>query len=163
MLQALLEDRFGLKVHQETREGSVYFLVIAKGGSKMHESLPEAEAKFVNADGTPYGGYAERTKDGAIAHAYSAAQIARLLSGETRRPVIDKTGLTGTYDFTLQWQRRLTADVQSNGGDNGDAPEPGGGLSIFAAVQQQLGLKLQPGKGPIEFIVIDQVEKPSEN
>jgi len=161
MLQSLLEERFGLKVHREDRDGPVYVLVVAKGGPKLHE--PKAiDDKFLNNDGTPVKAYAEMTNAGFVVHGYTAPRIARLLSSAVARPVVDKTELTGAYDFILEWDRDLAVTVPHDGDDSGGAPDPGG-VSIFTAVLQQLGLKLQPGKGPVETTVIDHVERPSGN
>jgi uncharacterized protein (TIGR03435 family) len=162
MLQSLIEERFGLKVHREDRDGPVYLLVVAKGGQKMHEPKPSDDGKFLNADGTPLQGYAELTRTGFIAHAYSAPKIATLLSSAVGRPVVDKTGLTGTYDFTLEFTSDLSATSPTIGEGSGAASDPGE-VSIFTAIQQQLGLKLESGKGPVETIVIDNVERPSRN
>jgi bla regulator protein BlaR1 len=159
MLQSLLEDRFGLKVHRGTKDGSVYLLVIAKGGSKLHEPKPGDDPGVLTADGGATQGYAQETSTGFIVRALSAPRIAILLSQQVGRPVIDKTGLTGRYDFILDFTRDLAVNVPH---DSGAAPDPGA-VSIFTAVQQQLGLKLEPGKGPVDVIVIDHAEKPSGN
>jgi bla regulator protein BlaR1 len=161
MLQSLLEERFGLKVHRGTKDGPVYLLEIAKGGSKLHESKPDDDHGVINADGAATQGYAQKTSTGIIAYALSTLRFATLLSQEVKRPVVDKTGLTGTYDFTLDWDRDLAVSVPHDGDESGGAPDPGG-ASIFTAVQQ-LGLKLEPGKGPVEIIVIDHAERPSGN
>ena len=162
MLQSLLEERFGLKVHREDRDGPIYVMVVANGGPKMHEPNPNDDGKFDNADGTPTQGYAEVTRSGFIVHAYSTSKIATLLASAVQRPVVDKTGLSGTYDFTLEFARELSVTAAANGEDP-DSDNGPGPVSIFTAVQQQLGLRLQPGKGPVEVIVIDHVERPSGN
>jgi bla regulator protein BlaR1 len=163
MLQSLLEDRFGLKIHRETKEGPVYLMVVAKGGSKLHEPKPLSDnEKFLNADGTPQQGFAELTRAGLIVKGYSASKIAILLSHEVKRPVLDKTGLTGAYDFTLEWGRDIPMVAPPDGDTSDAAVLPMAG-SIFTAIQEQLGLKLESGKGPVEYIVIDHVEKPSGN
>ncbi len=162
MLQSLLEERFGLKIHREDRDGPVYVLVVAKGGQKMHEPNPKEDGKFDNADGSSRQDYAEVTSEGFIVHAYSAPKIARLLSTAVARPVVDKTELTGTYDFTLEFDRGMAVTVPQDGDEGAVAPDPGR-VSIFTAVQQQLGLRLEPGKGPVETVVVDHVERPSGN
>jgi bla regulator protein BlaR1 len=161
MLQSLLEERFGLKVHRGTKDGPIYLLEIAKGGSKLHESKPGDDHGVLNADGTATQGYAQKTSTGVIVYALSTPRIAILLSQEVKRTVVDKTELTGTYDFTLDWDRDLLVPTLQNGDESASAPDPGG-VSIFTAVQQ-LGLKLEPGKGPVDTIVIDHVERPSGN
>jgi uncharacterized protein (TIGR03435 family) len=151
MLQPLLEDRFKLKVHRETREMPEYRLVIAKRGSKLREFKKE------DGDTRQMG---TRIGRGLIdAHGTEFNELTFFLRSELGRPVVDATGLTGKYDFKLDW---VPDESQPNSG--GDAPPPDAtGASIFAAIQEQLGLKLEAMKGPVEVLVIDHVEKPSEN
>jgi uncharacterized protein (TIGR03435 family) len=145
MLQTLLADRFALKVHRESREGNVYALVVAKGGPKLKEST--AQESFirlyrntpVELPGVDY------TLGGQKA---SMALFADRLNEQLHRPVLDRTGLTGEYDFKV----RYATD---------DNPETGPPLLV--AIQEQLGLKLESTKGLIETLVIDHVEKPSGN
>lgn len=142
MLQTLLEDRFKLQFHREMKDLSVYALVAAKNGPKLKKS----------ADGTPYSRRVNAS--GWTVSNLDMAGLAARLSRELGRPVVDMTGLTGGYDFTLEWTReRATAASAAES----DAP------SLFTAVQEQLGLKLEPRKQPVETLVIDRVEKPSEN
>jgi uncharacterized protein (TIGR03435 family) len=143
MLQALLADRFQLKVHRETKEVAMYALVVSKGGPKFKESLPtEDVSSRINADAA---GMHMTVSKGTM------AQLAlRLSSNGAERPVVDQTGLTGSYTFKLEWVRGTSAT-------DSDLP------SLFTALQEQLGLKLEPTRGPSEVIVIDQAEKPSAN
>jgi uncharacterized protein (TIGR03435 family) len=148
MMQALLADRFQLKSHMETRTLPVYELVITKGGMKFKESTPAVP-----------GG-----RSGISAHNNELtgsdcpiAVFTNVLSDNLHRAVIDKTGLTAKYDFALKWTRDEDSAAQS-----ADAAADAG-PSIFTAVQEQLGLKLQPAKGPVQVLVVDQVEQPSEN
>jgi uncharacterized protein (TIGR03435 family) len=136
-LQSLLEDRFGFKYHRETRELPIYSLVVAKGGVKMkpHEGGPGSSS---------HGNGSKMT-----ASNLTAAQIAVFLNRNVDRPVYDKTGLTGGFDFTLEWARDASPD----------SPYP----SVFVAIQEQLGLKLEAGKGPAEFIAIDAIDRPTPN
>ncbi len=138
MLQALLADRFKLTWHKETRQLPVFDLVIAKGGSKLQES---------KADGRTYNVRNGQLSDQGITMPILADQLA----GRLDRPVIDKTGLTGRYDLTFKW----TPDGVETTADS--AP------SIFTAIQEQLGLKLESTKGPVETLVIDHIEDPSPN
>jgi len=142
MLQALLEDRFRLKLHRETKELPVYALLTGKSGPKFHE---------VNDDGTAaeMGG---RSGYRITAHHISMTALASTLNGYVGSPVLDMTGLTGIYDLNLEF----TSD-ESLTANSADAP------SISTAVQEQLGLKLEARKGPVEVVVIDHVENPSEN
>jgi uncharacterized protein (TIGR03435 family) len=172
MLQALLADRFKLTTHSETKELPVYLLVIAKNGPKMQDAKPgDTYSKGFN-DGVGRGGAGTiqlRGRGGAVGQGVPTANLADMLSFVLRREVLDKTGLTGKYDFTLEW----TPESQGPGFLNRPAGAPDGqlgasapdsnGPSIFTAIQEELGLKLVAGKGPVEVIVIDHVERPSEN
>jgi uncharacterized protein (TIGR03435 family) len=148
-LQTVLVDRFKLKFHQEDREGPVYSLVVAKSGPKLKQaSAGEA------------GGLTVRPGQ-CILKASPLADLAKALtSASIGRIVVDQTGLTGRYDFTLNW----TPDqgVVPPGRDGGPPPNSSW-PSIFTAVEEQLGLKLEPGKGTVRTLVIDHIERPSEN
>jgi uncharacterized protein (TIGR03435 family) len=165
MLQVLLEERFNLKVHRETKEFPVYFLVVAKNGTKLQESKPKPDDP--SAENGVWGGGG--TKEGVrtiTAHLVPIQQLASQLTGIVGRTVQDKTGLTGRYDLTLKYAPDQSALSPTGGASEGppvpSASDPGG-VSIFTAVQDQLGLKLEAGKGPMEIIVIDHIEKPSGN
>jgi len=157
MMQALLKDRFQLQFHRETKELPTYALVVAKGGPKVHAS------EEVSGSDKPKGmrrqmmGRGQFTLEGAPMSAF-AEQLARVLG----RSVIDKTGLTGNYDVKLEYTPDDTGMMK---GPREDAPAPAdaSGISIFTALQDQLGLKLESTKGPVEILVIDRAEKPSEN
>ena len=149
MLQALLADRFRLRFHRETRELPVYRLVVGKGGPKLKESAADAQSSLSFGSG---GALQEITVSKG-----SMEQLARQLSNSgIGRPVRDGTGLTGSYDYKLKWLPGMRAGPDA-------AADTGGPPSIFTALQEQLGLKLESGKGPGEVLVIDHVEKPSEN
>lgn len=144
MLRNLLEERFQLKVHKETKEQPVWVLVAAKGGAKVTETKdPSAE---------PWWAY---RKGGIDARGRSIPWLAEALAKLLHRPVLDKTGLAKTYD----WELRYDPAQIDPGGDTveaADASRP----SLAVALQQQLGLKLETAKGPVEFLVIDQAAKP---
>ena len=178
MLQALLEDRFKLKVHREPREIPVYELVVSKGGLKlqpfkegsctpvdMTKFAPPPDPKNCHARGTRKGANQEVNAQGMRVDEFSKI----FLNGPLDRPVIDKTGITGRFDFHLEYApdqaTPLFLPVFRPGGDNPAAPsDPAGGPSIFTAIQEQLGLKLgKAAKGPGEFLIIDSVQRPSEN
>ena len=144
MLQSLLADRCKLKAHRETRKMPVYDLVIAKGGLKMKEAAAnEVDAETMNSGGTM------------IAQALSTDSLVNGFSGMVGRMIVDKTGLAGKkFDFELKW----TPDDRRAADNAADA-----GPSFFTALEEQLGLKLVPSKGPVEVIVIDHIEKPSAN
>jgi uncharacterized protein (TIGR03435 family) len=149
-MQKLLADRFKLLVHWETREMPVYELVVAKGGAK----LPATTRKDENMSSS--FGNGKPTGEGLSAKDL-AVVLTQVLSQELGREVVDKTGLSGKYDFTLRWTQDgvLGTDAASNGAD---VPP-----SIFTAVEEQLGLKLQPAKGPVQVLVVDDAEMPTEN
>jgi uncharacterized protein (TIGR03435 family) len=154
MAQSLLAARFKLAVHRETKEEQVYELVVAKGGPKLKEATDSAK-------GPQQGLGMGRGKVTGMAAATSL--IARFLSEQLGRSVIDKTGLTGKYDFTLTWTPEF--GQQFPGGDRPEAPPPTdpNGPSIFTALQDELGLKLESAKGPVDILVIDHAEKPDAN
>jgi uncharacterized protein (TIGR03435 family) len=151
MMQTMLADRFALKVHRETKELPVYALVEAKGGSKLQPTKSaNLQMKWAMGQIT----FQAATLD----------YLVNTLSQLSGRPVVDRTGLTGKYDYTLQWTPdegqmgmfRAAGDWENRG--NGDS-----GPSVFTALQEQLGLKLDATKAPVELLVIDHVERPSEN
>jgi uncharacterized protein (TIGR03435 family) len=140
MFKTLLADRFHLVLHRETRELPVFDLVVAKGGSKLRPS----------GDEPGYG----MTNTGSITFKKTTVSIfATVLSGVLGRKVIDKTGLEGNFDVDLHWTPDELADAHPD-----DA-----GPSVFTAIQEQLGLRLESSKGPVEVLVIDRAEKATEN
>ncbi|HEV2418951.1 MAG TPA: M56 and DUF3738 domain-containing protein [Terriglobia bacterium] len=166
MLQSLLADRFKLQVHRTTKQLPVYEIVIAKHGPKLK---PMAEADFVAAHHSyAPGDVSISSHDGNMtALGVSMAAFADDLSRQLDRTVIDKTGLTGRYDFTLTWtpwRGQTGISASDRPAEAGSSAQPDtSGPSIFTAVQQQLGLKLKPAKGPVEVLVIDHVEPPTPN
>jgi uncharacterized protein (TIGR03435 family) len=177
MLRALLEDRFKLRVHRETKEVPVYYLTVVKTGPKLE---PTKEGSCVPIDpnhppapvATPgerrptYCGprFQRRGSTMTVAsHGGTMEQLtAAILSRIVDRPVFDKTGLAGRYDFQIEFEY---VPDSGNAGDLGAPQSPAvlDGPSIFAVLQAKLGLKLEPGKGPNEILVIDRVERPTEN
>ncbi|HET9400084.1 MAG TPA: TIGR03435 family protein [Candidatus Acidoferrales bacterium] len=171
MLQALLADRLKLSVHRESKEVPVYSLVVAKNGSKLQESKPsDADANATPAPGRGGRGgssLAIRGRGGPLTgQAVPITMLVTVLTTILKRPVLDKTGLTGNYDFTLTWTPDDTQLQTPRDAPNGQPPllppDPNG-PSIFTAIQEQLGLKLESGKGSVRVIVIDHVERPSGN
>jgi uncharacterized protein (TIGR03435 family) len=136
MIQSLLADRFGMAMHRETQQLPVYNLVVGKTGIRTQAADAGAEENRSLRMGH------------LIARKMSMTTLGNLLAFDLKRPVKDETGLSGDFAFTLDWTR---------GPGESDAP------SIFTAVQEQLGLKLESAKGPVEVLVIDHLEKPSEN
>ena len=157
MLQSLLADRFKLQIHWETREAPVYSLTVAKGGPKLRRSdTPEADIPRVR---TPDSAIGAETASGIRYTHESMADFAWALSLISRigdRQVIDNTGIEGHYDFTLTFDANPVPPAGT------DAP-PRLGPDIFSAVREQLGLKLEPARASVQFLVIDHVERPSAN
>lgn len=157
MLRAMLADRFKLKAHPENREGPVYYLVIAKNRPKLKQATP-GETYPKSRFGGDQAGFVvmSQSEPGSTKRLGLGAPMERLtitLSAWLHCPVIDKTGLTGKYDFQLQWTAKEGAET----GPEANWP------SLFTAIQEQLGLKLESGKGPVPVLVIDHVEMPSGN
>jgi uncharacterized protein (TIGR03435 family) len=220
MLQALLAERFGLKIHKESKEASVYNLVVGKNGHKLKKaeenptimgpdgpiSGPGASDRRVEAPGGPSaagGGAVAGTRGGGPGgppppgggrgmmmmrignggnmamqmKSMSMPNFADMLSRQVGKPVFDQTSVEGLYDIDLEFKpqegtgmmRGLPMpmprpDGAGPGGGSGPAPDNVEGASIFTAIQDQLGLKLEPKKGPVETIVVDQINKtPTEN
>jgi bla regulator protein blaR1 len=183
LLQSLLAERFQLNFHRETKDLPIYNLVIGKSGHKLHKSEfqeqenpkpKEADAENVPRPGDEGAARPNQEKRGAMMRMGRGSldvQMARItglvnaLGQLLGKPVIDQTGLQGNWDFKLEWTPDETQRGMGPGGGSPDGPPPGdaSGPSIFTALQEQLGLRLESGKGPVETLAIDRVEKPSEN
>jgi uncharacterized protein (TIGR03435 family) len=189
-LQSLLEDRFQLKLHRETRELPIYMLTIAKDGLKMKSveapprpvpgqappgppPPPPPPGGGLPANFTPPPGSVMMSPGRLLGSAMTMTQLVNAVAGLLGRTVVDKTELKGYFDVRLQF-----APESTPGGFGPAGPAPGGqppiagppagasdptGPSIFTAVQEQLGLRLESAKGPVEVLVIDSVQKPTEN
>ena len=169
MLQGLLADRFALTAHRETREQPIYALIVARADRRLgpdltaspqdctalSESGPlRAPVAGLQADGRPTCGMMmspARIRGGGM----TMTQLANALSGYVRRTVVDETRLTGFFDFELRYS------AQGRGG--APAASPDEAPAIFTAVQDQLGLKLEPRHGRVDMLVVDAVRAPSEN
>ncbi len=177
MLIPLFEDRAGLKFHHETKEMQVYDLVVAKGGPKLEPAKPDEAGAGTNGKPPMGAMMMRRSTQGMTMEGRGATmeQIAGFFSQQLGSTVVDKTHLTGKYDYTLEFASDIGGGMM--GGrmmgapplpppppDGGAAPPPADrGPSIFTAVEEQLGLKLEEHKEPVDVIVIDHVEKPSPN
>lgn len=139
MVQPLLAERFQLAIHKGTKELVFYALVIGKNEAKLKPS--EARSPEFRGHGGEFS-----------AKGIPISLLAGKLAEELGRPVIDKTGLTGKYDFNLQW-------TPDDGEQKTDPSRP----SLFTAAQEQLGLKLESQKGPVEVLIVDRAERPTEN
>jgi uncharacterized protein (TIGR03435 family) len=166
MLQNLLADRLKLTIRRESKELQIYALVIAKNGPNLKEEKPGDSAPNNSTGDIPVGtGTVSGGGRGGplIGRGVPVPNLARLLTAIVRRPVIDQTGLTGKYNFTLQWTPDDSQFPTSSGIQESTAPDPNGRPNLFTAIQEQLGLKLESQKGQVEMIVIDHVERPSGN
>ena len=155
MIQAMLEDRFKLKIRRENKELPVYALVTGKNGMKMKEAVGAAEGRSMI-----------RMRRGQITgKQMDMAALVMNLSNQLGRQVIDKTELKGKYDIELNWTPDETQVGLGSFGAVGSPPPPASsetaGPSIFSALQEQLGLKLESQKGPVPMIIVDSIEKPS--
>jgi uncharacterized protein (TIGR03435 family) len=161
MLQALLEDRFQLKIRRETRQVPVFNLVVAKGGPKLQpfdgSCISVSDFAKPSPLGNPgncsnvagvSGSNLTRSWRGISIDNFVAAILGKGITGRT---VINKTGIAGLFDIHLEFTQEQNLD------------KPDAGPSIFTALQEQLGLKLEPAKGPSDFVIVDHVERPSEN
>jgi uncharacterized protein (TIGR03435 family) len=158
MLLPVLQDRFNLKYHHETREMTVYVLTVAKGGLKLKEAPVQTGEKHsgvrMNGPGDFQG---ENVKIQFLGHVLSEQP-------ELGHTILDKTGLTGSYDFHLQWTPAQTGPIGPDNSASGSSAAPDTNKpDLFTALQEQLGLKLESQKGPVDVIVIDHIEKPSAN
>ena len=149
MLRNLLEDRFKLVVRRETREMKVQALMVAKGGPKMDENQDGGELSMDRIGRSKWG-----------FHNMPMTLLANVLAGWVGDTVIDQTGLKGNYDFTLE----VWLDSSGPGVREGReaAPDPSA-PTVFTAVQEQIGLKLESRKGPVEMLVVDHIEKLAGN
>jgi uncharacterized protein (TIGR03435 family) len=160
MFQSFLRDRFQLKAHWETKELPVLALVVAKGGPKLQQAKPGDTYPdgIKGPDGKPEGhaGMMMWGRGRLTGQGIPIADMVPPLTQELGRIVQDKTGLTGKYDIELRW---TTDDAVPDSRSASDSPGP----SIFTAMQEQLGLKLESQKAPVEVLLIDHVEQPPPN
>ena len=186
MVQSLLADRFKLKVGTQTKELPAYALVVAKGGPKLQAAKSDADLKGLKGpEGREQRGKMSFGMGDLTIPDAPLSTLARMLSLQLGRTVLDQTGLEGNYDFTLKWTPGQGEEILGMG-PGGGGPEPGKGMvgrgpedggpqlasppppdmsgpSIFTAIHEQLGLKLEPTKAPAEVLVVEHVERPSEN
>lgn len=179
MIQSFLVERFQLAIHHETQTLPIYSLVLARKDGKLGPGLAEAKegscTKFdpVNPPSPPETGAAPRRWCGnssvnpshLTAIGVPIANLIPLFSQVLERTIVDKTGLTGSFDVGMAWTPDETQAMkwQMPPGVPAPAPPDPGGPSIFTAIQEQLGLKLESSKGPVDVVIVDRAEKPSEN
>lgn len=150
MLQSLLAERFKLKVRRESKDLPIYALTIAKGGLKIKQSAGECAPQ------ASCGGFRLYQRSQLSGEKVPIVELRDILSTLTGRPVVDKTGLNGTFDISLKW----TPDAVMAVGAEPGAPAGPPGSSLFTALQEQLGLRLESQKGSVEILVVDAAERP---
>jgi uncharacterized protein (TIGR03435 family) len=159
MLRTLLADRFGLKIHREKKEQQVYALTLAKNGPKFHEPGTKDASKFLESTTAGPSGFSE-DKTGAMGERVSINEIADKISQLLDRIVTDRTGLTGRYDFRID----LSPYMNAVAADGNNGPRSDVMSVLFSGFNDQLGLKLEPGKETVDLVVIDSVNRtPTEN
>ncbi len=191
MMQNMLVERFKLAVHHETKEAAKYDLVVAKNGPKLNESVdipvastdaptgppPAPKPMAIGKDGYPElapnrAGMAMMNGRARLFYPKSTmAMLAARLQGQLSTPVTDATGLTGKYDISLYWNANtMRASAPAAGPPGGGAvpmlaaPDGDGGPTLEQALQDQLGLRLEAKKGPVDIVVVDHIEKmPTDN
>ncbi len=159
MMKSLLADRWKLQFHRETKELPTYALVVAKGGPKLKKS----DADQGTPDRPGRGGMMRMGRGQLDAQGIPIEGLADRLAQVLGRSVIDKTGLTGDYDIKLEYTPEASEGGAFKGGPEMHEEARPEGPSLFTALQEQLGLKLESAKEPVEILTIDRVEKPTEN
>jgi uncharacterized protein (TIGR03435 family) len=167
MLQVLLADRFSLVVHHEAKDMPVYRLVQAKGGHKLSPSqdgnctsMVPPPAHIDAATLRPCGGF-NLNRNFLMGGGASLGKLAAALSRVVGQTVLDETGIEGAFDITLRWTPDYTQAFLAP--PNPEPKSDDSGPSLFSAIQEQLGLRLEAGRGPVEVVVIDRVERLSGN
>jgi uncharacterized protein (TIGR03435 family) len=179
MMQSLLADRFKLVAHGATTEAPIYALVMSKAGGKPGPELKVSDCP-PPAPATAAGGAGRGGQNGAnpcgtarigpgnfVGQGVPVAQLLTFLSNQTGRPVVDRTGLTGTFDVDFKWAPDPNVGGPFGGlppqapGAGPAPPPPSDAAELFTALQEQLGLKLESTRGPVETIVIDRIEQPT--
>jgi uncharacterized protein (TIGR03435 family) len=168
MMRGVLEEYFHLKIHQQIAEGPVFFLTVARGGPKLH-SFVAGSCTLQENPLQPGQNYCKSNMSGSTPASIEAQgatldDFSRMLFAILGHPVINKTGIAGRFDMRMEFSREGTtfSPLRTEPAD-GRSPASDPTDSIFAAVQGQLGLKLEPAKGPVETFVIDHIERPAGN
>jgi uncharacterized protein (TIGR03435 family) len=153
MLRTLLVERFRLASHRESREMPVYALVVSRNGTKLKEATDEGATQIGPG----------REDHETLFERASMEQLAGVVGRSLDRPVINATGLKGLYNFTLAWANEGRARPNAPAAEGSAVSDSDNVPSIFSALQEQLGLKLEARKAPVEVLVIDHIGRPSEN
>jgi uncharacterized protein (TIGR03435 family) len=172
MMQTLLEDRFKLKIRRVARDVPVYALVVAKGGPKLQPTKGCVALDFTNGPPPPpepgqntCGPFAPDTNGGIVTYGQTLAGLCAQFSVALDRAVVDRTGIAGQFDIHLDLTDAELFPFDSRGATaaDGAATAPPDSLTAFMAAVQKLGLRIEPAKAPADFLVIDHIERPSEN
>jgi uncharacterized protein (TIGR03435 family) len=147
MLQTLLTDRFNLSFHRQSRELKAFALTVAKGGAKVHPAAAPDAAPF-----------RQNSANGTVVRSMTIREFGDFISGPLRMPVVDQTGLTGKYDFAIDFTPYLPDPAK-----NMDGTRPDTTSILMAALQDEVGLKLESRKSQVDVMVIDHIDKPSQN
>jgi len=171
MVRSLMADRFKLVVHTETREMPVYLLNTARTDRRLGPKLRESDAKCAQEarnyvprlePGPPPCGDFRLGARTLTARGMTMSRLAGLLKDRVGRPVVERTGLDAAYDIELEWSSDLGLQQAPPGSAGADGVTPDG-LSLFTALQEQLGLRLEASRGPVDIIVVDSAEPPTSN
>jgi len=187
MIQNMLAERFKLTIHREKKEMTGYDLVVAKNGPKLKETVEVPPTESPRPAGPPLSGPPKLDQDGfpelppgqgsmmimmngrarSRQNGQTTEQLANMLANQVGKPVTDATGLKGKYDYTLSWAAGGPVRVggpEAGGGPLGAMSDADSGPTIFSAIQEQLGLRLEQKKTTVEMVVVDKIEKaPTEN
>jgi len=154
LLQTVLKSRFDLTLHQEMRQLPVYVLMVSPDGARLRRSMNETYNAHAGGPNTRLNHTFDATDIRLSGAADGSASLTDFFSGQLGRPVIDKTGMTGAFDVHLEWNREAMDGLLRSPVTNPEQP------SIFKATEQELGLELKPGTGPVKVFVVDHAEKP---
>lgn len=177
MVQSLLADRFALKISHTTKELAIFRLVVAKGGAELASVAPPAPETSVPFPRLPSPGQPTLAPGGTeisllpgnrasiTGKRVPISALAGMLTAMLGRQVVDRTGLKGTYDFVVSYTRDPGLDASALASSQESVPSPSGrnGASLFTALQEQLGLRLESGKGPVDTILVAHIEQPKPN
>ena len=168
MVQAMLADRLKLKLRPESKEMSTFGMVVAKNGTKLHEAKPGDDYPngLKEGDGKGHAGMMRFDGRHLTAQGVKLDNLASFLSEQLHQIVQNKTGLDGKYDFKLEWSQETDHPMgpRQTSGEAGNAPaDENSSPSIFTAIQEQLGLKLEPQKSAVPVYLVETIERPTEN
>ena len=168
MVQAMLADRLSLKMRPESKEMSTLGMVVAKNGAKLHEAKPGDDYPngLKEGDSKGHAGMMRFNGHQLTAQGVKLDKLASFLSEQLHQIVQNKTGLEGLYDFTLEWSQETDRPMgagQTSGEAGNAAADENSSPSVFTAIQEQLGLRLEPQKSAVPVYLVETIERPTEN